>query len=482
MRSIGCSVILFFIVSAATAQRILTLEQSITIAIENNYGMLKSHQNMRSAEANLEAAKDSFKSYANLYLETPNFYETVNEQFDWDTRLPRWIQEGSTRYQGRLNITQPLPTSGNITLSSVLYRRRLFSNLAGTEEKRSEYSSSLTLSFYQPIFTSNTIKLGLQRADLTYQLASFRYTKAERQLIYDVTNVFYGLVRAVRQVEIDAERVNQSRHSYELAKKKYEAGLIPEVEALQLEVDLALNEAQLSSGRANMGRAEDIFKQTLGMSLADSVQVVTFIEYTPVKINFDSALRLGLENRLELRELSVQKELREMDVIDAERQSEFKGAISAFYNLDGKGDEFEEAVNTDEFNRNRGVTLSFSMPLWDWGKNRAEVQAARANLTEAELEFEEERQVIEKEIRDAVRRVHEASHRAEILKASVEVAQKSYDITQARFESGAVTSERLLDAQVALAKAKKDDLDAQIDYLLAIADLKVATMSDEIVQ
>lgn len=482
MKSIACLAIFFLFVSATNAQRVLTLEQSIAIAIENNYRMLKSHQNMRSAEANLKAAKNSFKSYADLHLETPSFYETVNEQFDWATQLPRWIQEGSTRYQGRLSITQPLPTNGNIIISSVIYRRRLFSNLAGIEEKRSEYSSSLTLSFYQPIFTPNNIKLGLQRADLNYKLASYRYSKAERQLIFNVTNAFYGLVRAARQVEIDAERVKQSHLSYELAKKKYEAGLIPEVEALQLEVDLALNEAQLSSDRANLGRAEDLVKQTLGMSLTDSVRIVTHIEYTPVRINLNNALRLGLENRLELRELSVQKELREMDVIDAERQSEFKGAISAFYNLDGKGDEFEEAVNTEEFNKNRGVTLSFSVPVWDWGKNKAEVQAAKANLAEAELELEEERQLVEKEIRDAVRRVHEASHRAEILKASVELAQKSYDITQGRFEAGAVTSERLLDAQVALAKAKKDDLDAQIDYLLAIADLKLATMSEEVVQ
>ena len=482
MRSITCLAILFLYVSTTNAQRILTLEQSVAIAMENNYGMLKSHQNMRTAEANLEAAKDSFKSYANLHLETPSFYETVNEQFDWETQLPRWIQEGSTMFQGRFSITQPLPTSGNVTLSSVFYKRRLFSNLAGIEEKRSEYSNSLTLSFYQPIFTPNNIKLGLQRADLNHQLASYRHSKAERQLLYDITNAFYGLVRTARQVEIDVERVNQSRHSYELAKKKYEAGLIPEVEALQLEVDLALNEAQLSSDRANLERAEDFFKQTLGMNLADSVQVVTFIKYTPINVNFNNALRLGLENRLELRELNVQKELRELDVIDTERQSEFKGAISAFYNLDGKGDEFERAIDTDEFNKNRGVTLSFSMPLWDWGKNKAEVQAAEANLAEAEIELEEERQVVEKEIRDAVRRVREASHRAEILSVSVEVAQKSYEITQARFEAGAVTSERLLDTQVALAKAKKDDLDAQIDYLLAIADLKMATMSDEVVQ
>ncbi|MFQ6092958.1 MAG: TolC family protein [bacterium] len=466
--------------STAGAQQVLTLDQCIGIALENNYGIQRSEQNKIGAEASLEAAHDSFKSRASLSLETPRLYETVNEQFDWSLQLPRWIQEGSTRYLGRLSITQPLPTDGNISLTSTLYRRDLFSNLSGVRQDRDEYSSTLTLSFQQPLFTANSMKLSLRRAELNYELANRRYQRAKWELVYNVTSAFYNLVKAARQVEIDQERAKQSRNSYEMAKLKYNSGLIPEVEALQLEVDLALNEATLSSSQANLEQAEDLLKQALGLDLQESIKVVTRVEYRPLKVDMAKAIEEGFKNRLEIREYTIQRELSELDVKDTERLSEFKGAISAFYNLDGKGDEFEQAIDTDGFNKNRGVTLSFSVPLWDWGKNRAEVEAAQANLKIAELNLEEERKIVERQIRDAVRRLEEAANRVEILKASVEVAQKSYDITRQRFEAGAVTSERLMDAQIALARAKKDDLEALIDYQLALADLKRVTMSDEV--
>ena len=138
MRSAMCLAILFLLTVAVNAQQGLTLEESVAIALQRNYGVQKSHERILGAEATLEAARDNFKSHADLSLETPTFYEAVTEQFDWATQLPRWIQEGSTRYLGRLNITQPLPTSGTLSLSSILYRRRLYTNLSGVEEKRSE--------------------------------------------------------------------------------------------------------------------------------------------------------------------------------------------------------------------------------------------------------------------------------------------------------------------------------------------------------
>ncbi len=61
------------------------------------------------------------------------------------------------------------------------------------------------------------------------------------------------------------------RPGQDLAKKKYQAGLVPEVEALQMEVDLADSKIRLLSAQGVLGRSENAFKQLIGLELSDSV-------------------------------------------------------------------------------------------------------------------------------------------------------------------------------------------------------------------
>lgn len=78
--------------------------------------------------------------------------------------------------------------------------------------------------------------------------------------------------------------------------------------------------------------------------------------------------------------------------------------------------------------RNKGISLTFSMPLWDSGVNRAEVAAAQARIDQAELDLENESITVQREIKDVVSRVLEARNRLEVLekaKMSLNAATKS---------------------------------------------------------
>ena len=71
-----------------------------------------------------------------------------------------------------------------------------------------------------------------------------------------------------------------------------------------------------------------------------------------------------------------------------------------------------------------------------------------------------------------------AKARVEVLSKSVEVAQKSCDISLARFQAGTITSFDLSQMQLRLTDAKTTSLNALIDYKLALADLARRTLHD----
>ena len=343
------------------------------------------------------------------------------------------------------------------------------------------------MGFVQPIFTDNTLKEGLQQAEYSYERSLKNYNRVERDIIFNVTSSFFNLYRFVRQVEIRQESMNNSVEAYELAKMKYDAGIIPEVQALQLEVQKARSEADFISAKNSLESERDSFKQLIGLSLSEDIDVIADIEYKHVEIELDKAIEEGLKNRSEIKVNEINVEVQKLNIKGVRRQREFKGEIRMYYDFTGisttqslnYADLFNSAfTNFRERPPNRSITVNFSYPLFDWGRNSASVQSALASLREDELNLENQKVTIEKEIRDVVRNVRETELRLKILLSAQAVALKSYEISKERFDNGDITSQELSRDQEELTRTQLDYLITFINYQSNVSDLKRKTMWD----
>ena len=179
-----------------------------------------------------------------------------------------------------------------------------------------------------------------------------------------------------------------------------------------------------------------------------------------------------------------------LSIMRTAARNEIRADLNVFYDLTGISNQ-ELPYNTparDLFNsswedlkrrpRNRGISLIFSVPIWDWGVNKAEMTSARASLQISEMAMEEEKKDVVNSIRSVVRQVKMAENRLEVLEKNQEVAQKSYDISLERFNNGEITSQELLIDSDRLTSAKMSYLGAYISYKLAVADLKRKTFWD----
>ncbi len=484
--------LLFFTLNGlGQPKKILSLKDAIDISLEKSYQMKSLRLSLVQAEENLTAAKGRFKTNADLRMDVPNYSEMVSET-SVPNGLPVFNTTGRILYQGILDINQPLPTDGMFTLRSQVYHRDVSTYLADLIDnvKRKEMYTSLSLRFQQPLFTINRLKLGLKTANLNYERTSRRFKRSELDVIYAVTQSFFNLYRTTRQAEIAREDVNQQQELYDLAKKKFESGLIPEVEALQMEVDLAESQNSLVEAEGALSRAEDSFKQLIGLKLTDHVGVQTNLDYQSFQVPLERAIELALKYRSEIRESKIDVELAKIDVKETDGRSEIRGDISAFYDLTGisastlpYNSSPRQLWNSsiDDMNRrpnNLGVVFSLSVPLWDWGVNAAEVAASQARLNDSELSLEEQKKIIVRQVREVVGKLGEAKSRLQVLQKSQKVAQRTFDISLERFNNGDITSQELALDRNRLNQAKFSLLNAYIDYKLAEADLKRKTMWD----
>ncbi len=374
----------------------MNLAKSIEIASQQSRQMLILKQVLAQSAYQLKAATSQLKTHIDLNMTLPNYTETIR-QFEDSTGISFYpVQQ--LNYNGSVVINQPLPTDGRLYVSTGL------DNVLDYYKDERLTRMDLRLGFFQPLssfYAYNSIRSEFKKAQLNYELSQRQLKRAELDLIYVTSQAFYELVAAKERKRIAAEVLEMQQEAYEMAQSKYDAGLIREVEALQMEVDLGEANNDFDLAEVAYLSQMNFFKQTLGLSLQDRVEVVSDMEYNIIEVDPELAVEYGLESRMELREEKIQMELAKLDLKRIKSEGLVQGDISAYYDLIGTNAHimpytFSESLGnswTQLQGRpgNFGVALRISVPLFDWGENRSLVKAAEAGLETNRYRYEEEK-------------------------------------------------------------------------------------------
>jgi len=498
MRKYFLILVLFFTsqsVILAQDVTVLTLDESINIALKESFTIKSIKQLVYSAERNLWAAKAGYRTYALSKISAPVYdegfrlVEVVN-----GNPVPK--QYGSFQVKGNLDIIQPMPWipfgGGSLTFRAEGYQLNSWTPSPlnpGVDLKSNQFYTSLSAIINKPLFTINQLKLGLKQAELNYERQSKVFKRSELDLVYRVTMSFYQLYRRTQEVKINQEKVERQKMIYETTRKKYEAGLAAEVEAMQAEVELVQYKNELKASESRKKEQEEAFKQLIGLPLSQDITVITELEVKPVYVDVDQAVNLALKNRSEIVEKMIDIEEQKIQIKQIDAQVSVKGNLRGYYRFSGfsdpdlpygtpTGDLFNDSWDVLRRTPNRGVTFELEIPIWDWGKNKAQVQAAQASLERQELTLNDTYTTITREVRDVVRSVYETYDRVMMLEKSKAVSEKSFDINMQRYQNGDITTTELARANDQLNTAKLSYLSAYIEYKLALADLQRKTLYD----
>jgi outer membrane protein TolC len=260
------------------------------------------------------------------------------------------------------------------------------------------------------------------------------------------------------------------------------------VDALQMEVDLA--DAQSNYDMALLAQSSSInsFRELLGIELDDGIALSSNLEYKVILVDPEKAVRLALENRLEIREQEIQIEMQKLNIKQQRANGMIRGNIEAYFEKVGVASPSTSAAffnsignsYTDFMNRpyNYGIGLTISIPIFDWGENRALVRAAQARLKQYTYNRTQVEREIETEVRNLAASVSSNLKRLQLLEKNVAVAEKSFEITLKRFSDGDIDSQALALERNRLNTAYTSHLGAYISYQLTLADLMRRTFFD----
>jgi len=405
-------------VEAQGGPPLLTLKQSIQIALERNFDMLVAREEIQAArERQKEAVTGFLPSLKGKYS-----YRRLSEE-------PYVVFEG----------------------------REI--DIADQDQYR------LTGTIEQPLFTGFATLSNYQLSKLGLDVAKVQLARARFDVILQVKEAYFGILTAERIQEVREQSVRQLQAGLDVAENFYQVGMSPKVEVLEAEVRLAEAKQELIRAENGLSLAKARFNTILRRSIDQEVEVLDILSDQPYEKPYESCLEIALEKRPALVE-------GEKNVASAEK--EITLAKSAYYpklsisgNYYRAGD--DPAVNGSDFvdRENWDVFAEATMTFFEWGKTRYAISQKRARLRQARQTLEQMKDNIRLEVKTSYLSMQAAEKNIWVAKKSVESAEENFRISGERYREQVATATEVLDAQTRLTEARTN-------YTSALAVFNVA--------
>jgi outer membrane protein len=457
--------------SDAKAQTGLTLEQALKIAETNSPTLKKTRLNLIRSQENLNAQNASLKSNFSLTINPIAYSQNRN----FNDLISQWNTTTTTTSFGQFTISQPIKlTDARISLINSFGYTDSYSEYANMTTKG--FSNNLTLSLDQPLFTYNRTKLQLKELQLALENAQINYAIQLLSMEKNVTQAFYSVYQAQQSMEIALQAFENMQQSYAISKNKVDAGISAQAEIFQAEVNLATTRSDYENKQVAFENAKDNFKILVGMNLYNDIVVIPNIAVDTVNVDISFAIDHGLQNRMELRQSQISIETAQFDLIQTKALNEFKGSLGLSVGLSGDNPKLGDIYSKPTDNQN--VSLSLTIPLWDWGEKKSRIKASEAAIESSKIDLESEQNDIILSIRQSYRNLNNLKNQIEIAQQSVKNAQMTYDLNLEKYKNGDLTGMDLNIYQNQLSQNKLTYTNSLISYKLELLNLKIQTLYD----
>lgn len=450
----------------------LTLQECIEIAQDQSpvaqaarYQLIANEWQYRSYRADLLPS-------LTLRGNAPNYNKSIFSNVQDDGRV-EFSSRTQSDAEAELSIQQSMAlTGGTISVSSGLTRLGIFEG----EGTYNWQSRPLVVGVNQPLFQFNSLRWANRIAPLQFEIAQKEYVQEMEAIAVDVTNRFFQVY--LNRINLENAEFNVAKNDsiYQISQGRYNVGSISENDLLQTELQLSNSESELIRAEIEYDRSRNDFKIYLGYTTDATFELEEPEDLPEIDVNIAQARDLAIENNSEALTYQLDELIADRTYAQAKSQSSFQVDINAQYGLNQVSTEFED-LYTNPQNR-QFFTVGFEVPIFNWGKQRAEVNMARNQQRSVANNIDFQRRQFVQEVEYTVSQFLQL--RGQVLRAeqSDNIAQRRYDSAQNRYLVGTITITDLFIAQQDRDSARQSYVAALQDFWIGWYNLRQLTLYD----
>jgi len=353
----------------------------------------------------------------------------------------------------------------------------LGTNRFNTVYRNQEQPWSAQVQVSQLVCAVGRAHAALRAADLSDQVAVLGFQSAVADTVLEVRNDFYQILLDQALVGVRQQSVALLEDQLRDAQSRFDVGSVPRFNVLRAEVELENARPPLIRAQNDLRLSKEALVKALaldGSSRTNAFTPITFegkLVYEHRGWDLPAALEQALQHRPEL--LSADRQIAVAQANVHVASSGYRPQASVFGNYGWH--DYLFGTDPDETRQGWTVGANVSWALFDGMLTHGKVTEARAQLQEANLNYADTRRQVELEVRQAYSDYLQTLELIEAQKKTVEEAEESLRLAEARFRAGTGTQLDVLSAQTALTEARSNVIQALHDYNVAIATLERAT-------
>jgi outer membrane protein len=390
----------------------------------------------------------------------------------------------------------------------------------GILENQNFFQVGLNFQTSVNIFNWYTKKNTILAYDWSLQAAKAATDKLKNDIALTVANSYLQVLLAIEQAQIADIQVKQSISQLDIVNKQVNAGALPELNAVELQAQLASDSANLISAKGNVTQAKYVLKAYMNVEADAPFEIE---EPSPNQIPLEPVADLQPENVYALALANLpQQRVNDYNLKAAQKNSlAAKGllypTISAFgslstnygyyrspiysqiltgyspsglvvsdgmggyiyvqqpiYKTGGKNGYIKSDPLGTQFNNNFGqaIGINISVPIFNGWQVKANYQTTKLNIKTLEYQIKLDNQTLKQDIYQAYNAAMVALETFNSSQKQVDAAQKSYDFATKRYNIGILSTLELLTDQNNLFRAKLQYVSNQFDYVFKMKVLE----------
>ena len=368
-----------------------------------------------------------------------------------------------------------------------------------------------------PVFNWGALQADKKIAGFNAQAAMVDMERVVNDVSLNIATFFLQVVAAQQQINITQVQISQTKSQLDITRKRVDAGVLPELNAAEIEAQLARDTTSFVNAQATYSQAVIQLKAAINLDMAAPFEVdIPAVENIPLAPLADlepaGLYQLALYNqpaqkanalRLKSAEESVKRarsafyptlsafgslatnfansgqQVTGANVVGVKPTTGFVTVSNANYvvyqpdvQLITSKKSFGQLWNgwgsqlNQNFRQSFGVNLS--VPIFNNGSAKLGYERAKLNQRTSDITRQQTDLTLQQNIYQAHTNALAAMLRFNASQKSVEASQKAFDFATKRYEAGLSNTLDLITNQNNLLRTKLDRLNSQFDYIFRI--------------
>ncbi len=413
--------------STVHSQKLLTLEEAIATALQNNYDIRLSKND--SAVAALD---NSYRNAVFLPRLNGNLGST------WNRNNQKQEFANGTKREG--------------------------------DVKTNNLVSSLSLSW--TLFDGGKMFVTRDKAEVLVKLGELGIKDQVINTVAVVINTYYNIVRQKQQLKAIEEQMSISQTRVDLSQRKLEIGVGAKPDVLQSQVDLNAQKSARFRQLTLIQQLKEILNQSMNVAAGihyevnDSIPINYKLTLGEIQHNLDNSNTVlqYLKKNIEIANLTVRERKAERFPILT---------FNSAFNLNRTNNDITLNPALPLFNRNRGYNfgLSASIPILNNRNTHRLIRQAELNVQYQQLIFDNQKSLLNLGVLNAFQDYELQKQTLELEESNILLARENVNIILESYRLGQATFLQLREAQKSLEDAYNRLIAARYNTKLAETEL-----------